>query len=83
MIYVKYFGALAAELGTRMETLPWTEGGNTTTLLRILRSRNAHWHQALDENKIYKIVVQKEICHQVTQIPDGAEVAILPPVTGG
>ena len=83
MIYVKYFGAMAAELGTRIETLPWSEGGDTVTLVRLLSSRNGRWNNALAENKIYKIVVQNEICHQVTIIPDGAEVAILPPVTGG
>ena len=83
MIYVKYFGAMAAELGTRIETLPWSEGGDTVELVRLLRSRNDRWNNALAENKIYKIVVQNEICHQVTIIPDGAEVAILPPVTGG
>lgn len=83
MIYIKYFGALAAELGTRLETLPWENGGDTDTLISLLRSRNERWNRALTQNKIYKIVVQKEICHQVTNIPDGAEVAILPPVTGG
>ena len=35
MIYVKYFGAMAAELGTRIETLPWSEGGDTVTLVRL------------------------------------------------
>lgn len=83
MIYVKYFGALAAELGTRMEMLPWLEGGDTAMLITLLRSRNTRWNQALAEDKIYKVVVQNELCHQVTLIPDGAEVAILPPVTGG
>ena len=57
MIYVKYFGAMAAELGTRIETLPWSEGGDTVTLVRLLRSRNDRWNNALAENKIYKIVV--------------------------
>ena len=55
MIYVKYFGAMAAELGTRIETLPWSEGGDTVTLVRLLRSRNDRWNNALAENKIYKI----------------------------
>ena len=54
MIYVKYFGAMAAELGTRIETLPWSEGGDTVTLVRLLRSRNDRWNNALAENKIYK-----------------------------
>lgn len=83
MIYIQYFGPLATELGTRAETLPWDEGGTTETLLQLLRARNSRWYNALAEEKIFKFVVEKKICHQLANIPDGAEVAILPPVTGG
>lgn len=83
MIYIKYFGPLAAEVGTHAETLPWDEGGDTDTLLRILRGRNQRWQDALSDDKVFKLVVQKNICHSLTDIPDGAEVGILPPVTGG
>lgn len=83
MIYIQYFGPLATELGTRTESLPWDNGGTTESLLQLLRSRNSRWEVALAEDKIFKFVVQKQICHQVTNIPDEAEVAILPPVTGG
>ncbi|ALH95725.1 MoaD/ThiS family protein [Acinetobacter equi] len=83
MIYIQYFGPLATELGTRAETLPWNNGGTTETLLTVLRSRNERWKKALAEEKIFKLVVEKRICHDLVNIPDGAEVAILPPVTGG
>lgn len=83
MIYIQYFGPLATELGTRTESLPWDNGGTTESLLQLLRSRNPLWASALAEDKIFKLVVQKQICHQLTNIPDGVEVAILPPVTGG
>lgn len=83
MIYIQYFGPLATELGTRTESLPWENGGTTESLLQLLRSRNSRWETALAEDKVFKLVVQKQICHQITIIPDGAEVAILPPVTGG
>lgn len=83
MIYIQYFGPLATELGTRVETLSWEHGGTTETLLALLRNRNSRWQNALSDEKIFKIVVEKKICHQVINIPDGAEVAILPPVTGG
>ena len=83
MIYIQYFGPLATELGTRAETLPWEQGGTTATLLQLLRARNLRWSNALAEEKIFKFVVEKKICHQWVDIPDGAEVAILPPVSGG
>ncbi|OTG87070.1 hypothetical protein B9T31_05530 [Acinetobacter sp. ANC 4558] len=83
MIYIQYFGPLASELGIRTETLPWNNGGTTETLLELLRSRNSRWKNALAAEKIFKIVVEKKICHDVVEILDGAEVAILPPVTGG
>ena len=83
MIYIKYFGPLATELGTRAEVLPWEQGGTTETLLEILRSRNNRWQSALSEDKVFKLVVNKKICHSATDIPDEVEVGILPPVTGG
>lgn len=83
MIYIKYFGPLASELGTHAEILSWDQGGDTETLLALLRGRNSHWARALGSDKIFKLVVQKQICHDVVHIPDGAEVGILPPVTGG
>ena len=83
MIYIQYFGPLATELGTRAETLPWNNGGTTETLLSVLRSRNERWKKALAADKIFKLVVEKQICHDLVDIPDGAVVAILPPVTGG
>lgn len=83
MIYIQYFGPLATELGTRAETLLWHNGGTTETLLNLLRSRNERWKNALAPEKIFKFVVEKKICHDLVDIPDGVEVAILPPVTGG
>ena len=83
MIYIQYFGPLASELGTRVETLPWENGGTTETLIQLLRARNKRWYDALAADKIFKLVVDKKICHQTTMIPDGVEVGILPPVTGG
>ena len=47
MIYIKYFGPLANEVGTHTETLPWDKGGDTETLLTLLRARNSRWANAL------------------------------------
>lgn len=83
MIYIKYFGPLASEVGTHTEALPWDNGGDTEALLALLRARNSRWASALASDKVFKLVVQKNICHGVVDIPDGAEVGVLPPVTGG
>lgn len=82
MITIKYFGPLADEVGTSIETLAW-QGGSTDDLLDLLRSRGAPWSSALAPDKIYKLAVNQQICHGVAQIDDQTEVGILPPVTGG
>ncbi|WP_312968614.1 MoaD/ThiS family protein [Acinetobacter gerneri] len=83
MIYIKYFGHFPSKLGLSEEYLDWENGGNTETLLEILRSRNELWEKTLAEYEVFRVVVQKRICHQVTEIVDGDEIGILPPVTGG
>ncbi|WP_028357373.1 MoaD/ThiS family protein [Brackiella oedipodis] len=83
MIEIKYFGPLATELDCAEESWAWHEHMTTASLLSELQQRGERWQQALAENKIFKFAVNGSICHQITAIPDGAEVGILPPVTGG
>lgn len=82
MIKLIYFGNLKQELGATSEELPWN-GGTTTDLLNLLKSRGDIWQNALSADKIFRIVVDKVIHTEEVEIKDGAEVALLPPVTGG
>ncbi len=81
-ITLLYFGVLKDTLGCSTETLAW-DGGTTATLLDLLRGRGEDWAQALAPGKVFRLVVNQQIVRGDAVIPDGAEVGILPPVTGG
>lgn len=82
MIKILYFGKLREALQCDEETLEWS-GQDTESLLTFLRSRDQNWAEALSENNIFRVVVNQQIIESALPIPEGAEVAILPPVTGG
>jgi molybdopterin converting factor small subunit len=82
MIRVLYFGVLKEKLGCDQEMLEWN-GGSTADLLTRLRDRGAEWAEALAPGKVFRLVVDQRIVRGDAEIADGAEVGILPPVTGG
>lgn len=82
MINIVYFGVLKQQLGTSQENLDW-QGGDSNELIALLRQRNAEWATALAPERIFRLVVNQQITQGNVAIPDGAEVAFLPPVTGG
>ncbi|XDZ51037.1 MoaD/ThiS family protein [Neisseriaceae bacterium CLB008] len=81
MIQLIYFGVLKQQLGLAQEQLDWT--GNSDELLSLLRARGDDWSEALAPERIFRLVVNKQITQGNVDIPAGAEVAFLPPVTGG
>lgn len=81
-IKILYFGVLKQRLGTAEEALPW-QGGSGSDLLEILRARGGEWSDALGEGRVFRIAVNRQISPWSAGIPDGAEVGLLPPVTGG
>lgn len=81
-IRILYFGRLKDALGHAEETLDWA-GGNSSQLLALLRERGDAWAAALAEGQIFRLVVNQQIVRGDADIPPGAEVGILPPVTGG
>ena len=82
MITVTYLGHLGDLFGKSSEQLVWA-GGSTEDLLTLLKSRGEPWDSALQPNKVFKIAVNKMLQHESTDIQDGDEIGILPPVTGG
>lgn len=82
MIQVRYFGVLQEQLGCQEEQVDCANL-STDELLTHLRERGEPWASALAADKIFKLVLNQEILHAPALIPDGAEVGILPPVTGG
>ncbi len=82
MIHILYFGLLRDRLGRDREDFPW-QGGTTEDLLQQLRARNGDWAEALAPEQVFRLAVNRQMAHETVEIPDGAEVGILPPVTGG
>jgi len=82
MIRILYFGVLKQTLGRAEESLEWS-GGQSGDLLALLRARGADWAEALAPGKVFRLVVDQQIVRGEVTIADGAEVGILPPVTGG
>jgi len=81
-IRILYFGRLRDALGRGEETLDWN-GGDSAALLAALRGRGDDWAQALAPGKVFRLVVNQQVVRGTVTIPDGAEVGILSPVTGG
>ncbi|UOO80819.1 MoaD/ThiS family protein [Uruburuella testudinis] len=82
MITILYFGVLKQRLNTAQEQISWP-GGNGTDLLALLHGRGEEWQTALAPGQIFRLVINKKISTWQDEIPDGAEVGLLPPVTGG
>lgn len=82
MITILYFGVLKQDLNTARESVAWP-GGSGRDLLEMLRARGSDWERALTEGRVFRLVINKKISTWEEEIPDGAEVGLLPPVTGG
>ncbi|MDO4227216.1 MoaD/ThiS family protein [Neisseria sp.] len=82
MITILYFGVLKQQLRTAQESIEW-QGGTGEDLLALLRARGSEWESALASERIFRLVINKKISGWGDAIPDGAEIGLLPPVTGG
>lgn len=82
MLKIIYMAKLKEQLDLAEETIEWA-GGTCDELIELLRSRNELWHKTLAPENLYKLAINKSIVHQNAYIPENAEVALLPPVTGG
>lgn len=82
MLKIIYMAKLKEQLSIAEETIEWP-GGTSDELIQLLRNRNELWHKTLAPENVYKLAINNSIAHQNAYIPENAEVALLPPVTGG
>lgn len=82
MLKIKYFGRLHDELACYEEQVEWA-GGSGEVLLTQLRLRGEKWAESLAAGRVFRLVVNQRVVACEVEIPDGAEVGILPPVSGG
>lgn len=81
-VRVIFFGRLKDDLACTDIEIDW-HGGSGHDLLAQLRSRSTSWSESLAEGKVFRLAINQQISKLDAVIQDKAEVAILPPVTGG
>jgi molybdopterin synthase sulfur carrier subunit len=81
-IQVRYFAAIREALGPG-ETVELAPGGTVGALRDALIGRDAAHAQALARGRALRSAVNQQLSEEATAVPEGAEVAFFPPVTGG
>ena len=82
MISVVYFARLKEVFGVAEESLLETPA-SVANLIALLAARGGVWADELAGEKVFRVAINQEMAQLADVIPDGAEVAIFPPVTGG
>lgn len=77
-----YFARLRERFGVGEETLEFG-GATVADLLDQLRARGGVWSEELGAGRAFRVAVNQELAALDAVLPDGAEVAVFPPVTGG
>lgn len=81
-ITIRYFASLRETLGAS-ETLDWTAGQTLAQLRDALIARGGPHDVALGRGRALRCALNQVMADETTAVPDGAEVAFFPPVTGG
>lgn len=83
-IRILYFARLREVFGCTEEnvTLP-PEVQTVAALTGWLAARGGVWAEELGSRKVFRVAINQDMARGNTEIPDNAEVAIFPPVTGG
>lgn len=79
---ILYFARLRERFGVVEETLDFA-GATAADLLAELQARGGAWAEELAAGRAFRMAVNQDIVALDAALPDGAEVAIFPPVTGG
>ena len=79
---VLYFARLRERFGVAEEPIE-LEGGRVADLIALLQARGGVWAEELAAGRAFRVAVNQDIVALDAAIPDQAEVAIFPPVTGG
>lgn len=81
-LHVLYFARLRERFGVAEETLDFA-GGSVAALIAELQRRGGVWAEELGAGRAFRVAINQDIVALDAALPDGAEVAIFPPVTGG
>jgi len=81
-LHVLYFARLRERFGLGEETLDFA-GATAADLVAHLQARGGAWAEELAAGRAFRVAVNQDIVALDVALPDHAEVAIFPPVTGG
>ena len=81
-LHVLYFARLRERFGVGEETLDFA-GTTAADLVAHLQARGGAWAEELGAGRAFRVAVNQDIVTLDAVLPDHAEVAIFPPVTGG
>ncbi len=79
---ILYFARLRERFGVAEETLEFA-GATAADLVAELQARGGVWTEELAAGRAFRVAVNQDIVALDATLPDHAEVAIFPPVTGG
>jgi molybdopterin converting factor subunit 1 len=79
---VLYFARLRERFGVAEENIEFA-GATAADLVAALQARGGVWAEELGGNRAFRVAVNQDIVALDAALPDQAEVAIFPPVTGG
>ena len=81
-VQVRYFASLREALGPQ-ETVDLPAGSTLGQLRDALLARGGRHAQALARGRAVRCALNQAMGDEAKAIPEGAEVAFFPPVTGG
>lgn len=83
-VTLKFFASVREKLGTGEEKLELPQDVATVGELRaLLVQRGGVWEEALGGNRALRMACNQVMCSESASIPEDAEIAFFPPVTGG
>ena len=81
-VHMLYFARLRERFGMADENLELA-GSTAADLVAQLQARGGIWAEELAAGRAFRVAVNQDIVTLDAVLPDNAEVAIFPPVTGG
>jgi len=81
-VTVRYFASIREAIGTGMEAVV-TQATTVAGLRDELLARGGAHADALARSRAVRVALNQTMTDEATALPDGAEVAFFPPVTGG
>ena len=81
-VQLRYFASLREALGAS-EMVELAEGSTLAQIRDLLLARGGRHAEVLARNRAVRCALNQTLSDESVLVPDGAEVAFFPPVTGG